>query len=267
MRNVFMATVAALFVAGAATAADLSGAVGTEVTKNNAGDYVATPTVELSFGHKAEGATAFGSIGVEAANSNLVIDSWHVGVAFGGTSLSFGDQGDLFDFGGLEVVGGDTLAAPADDHESLIVGHGNVSALVGFTDIGADMGDVENVQLAYATKLSVANVAGAVDYNFDTKAYVLAVAVDADVTDAINAGVTVSYDDAASVVGYEAVGRYAALDALAVSAFINGDDADMAQNIGTGVVYTKDSLSAFAEVGYNLDTKETTPAIGVSFNF
>ncbi len=37
--------------------------------------------------------------------------------------------------------------------------------------------------------------------------------------------------------------------------------------LNAGVVYTKDSLSAFAEVGYNLDTEETTPAIGVSFNF
>lgn len=267
MRNVFMATVAALFVAGAATAADLSGTVGTEVTKNNAGNYVATPTVELSFGHKAADATAFGGVGVEAVNGNLAVDSWNLGVAFGGTSLSFGDQGDLFSFGGLEVVGGDTLAAPADDHESLIVGHGAVSALVGFTDIGADMGDIENVQLAYETKLSIASIAGAVDYNLNTEAYVLAVAAHSDVTDAINAGLTVSYDNAASVFGYEAIGRYAALDALAVSAFINGDDADMAQNIGTGVVYTKDSLSAFAEVGYNLNTKETTPALGVSFNF
>jgi hypothetical protein len=57
------------------------------------------------------------------------------------------------------------------------------------------------------------------------------------------------------------------MDALDVSAFVNGDADDMAQNIGAGVVYTKDSLSAFAEVGYNLDAKETTPALGVSFSF
>lgn len=265
--KLLLTTVAAVAFAGTAFAADLSGEVGAEVTKNLAGDYVATPTIELSFGHKAEGATAFGGVGVEADNSNLVIDSWHVGVAFGATSLSFGDQGDLFDFGGLEVVGGDTLADPADDHESLIIGHRELSAFIGFTDIGADIGDVENVQLAYSKELGSINVASAVDYNLNTEAYVLAVAVDASVSDAFGAGATVTYDDAASLVAYEAIGTYSALDVLAVSAFINGDDVDMAQNIGAGVVYNKDNLKAFAEVGYNLDTEETVPAIGVSFSF
>lgn len=267
MKNTMFAGVIAVFAAGSASAADLAGAVGTELTKNNLGNYVATPTIELSFGHKLEGATAFGGVGVEAVNSDIVVDGWHVGVTFGGTSVSFGDQGDLFGFGGLEVVGGDTLADPADDHESVIVGHGAFDALIGFTDIGADVSDIENVQLAYAKELGVVGVTGAVDYNLDTEAYVLAVAADADVTDAINAGATVTYNDATSVVAYEAMGRYTALDALAVSAFVNGDDADMAQNVGAGVVYTKEKLSAFAEVGYNLDAEEITPAVGVSFNF
>lgn len=264
MRNLFMATVAVFFVAGAATAADLSGTVGTEVTKNNAGNYVATPTVELSFGHKAADATAFGGVGVEAVNGNLAVDSWNLGVAFGGTSLSFGDQGDLFSFGGLEVVGGNTLADPADDHESLIIGTGSFSALVGFTDIGADMGDIENVQLAYATKLSVADIEGAVDYNLDTKDTIVAVSGGVDVSEAFYANLTVTHADAFA---YEAIGTYSAIDALDISAFINGDEADAAQNIGAGVVYTKNSLSAFAEVGYNLDSEETTPAVGVSFSF
>lgn len=267
MKNTMFAGVIAVFAAGSASAADFAGEVGAELTKNNQGNYVATPTIELSFGHKVQGATAFGGVGVEAVSSDIEVDTWNVGVAFGGTSLSFGKQGDLFGFGGLEVVGGDTLADPADDHESLMVGYGAFDALVGFTDITADVGDIENVQLAYSTKLSVANVVGAVDYNLDTEAYTLAMAVDADVADAINAGVTVTYDNAASLVGYEAVGRYAALDALSVSAFVNGDDADMAQNVGAGVVYTKEKLSAFAEVGYDLDAEEITPAVGVSFNF
>jgi hypothetical protein len=267
MKNTMFAGVIAVFAAGSASAADLAGEVGTELTKNNLGNYVATPTIELSFGHKLEGATAFGGVDVEAVNSDIVVDGWHVGVAFGGTSVSFGDQGDLFSFGGLEVVGGDTLADPADDHESVIVGHGALDVLVGLTDIGADVGDIENVQLAYAKELGVVGVTGAVDYNLDTEAYILAVAVDYGVTDAIGAGVTATYDDANSVVAYEAMGTYGASDALVVSAFVNGDDADMAQNLGAGVVYTKEKLSAFAEVGYNLDAEEITPAVGVSFNF
>ena len=265
--KLLLTTVAAIAFASAAFAADLGGTVGADLTRNNAGDFVATPTVELSFGHKAEAATAFGAVGVEADNGDLVVDSWHVGVAFGGTSLSFGDQGDLFGFGGLEVVGGDTLADPVDDHESVIVGHGAFEVLVGFTDISTDISEVENFQLAYAKKLGMFNTTSAFDYNLNTEAYILAVAVDASVSDAITAGATVTYDDAASLVAYEAVGTYSALDALAVSAFVNGDADDMAQNIGAGVVYTKSSLSAYAEVGYNLDTEETTPALGVSFSF
>lgn len=265
--KLLITTVAAIAFAGAAFAADVAGTVGTEVTKNNAGNYVATPTVELSFGHKADGATAFGAIGVEAVSGNLAVDSWNVGVAFGATSVSFGDQGDLFSFGGLEVVGGDTLADPADDHESVIVRNGAFAALIGLTDINTDLGDVENVQLAYSKDYGVVNVEAAVDYNLNSEAYILAVAADSNVSETMNVAGTVTYDDAASLFAYEAVGTYDAIDSLAIAAFVNGNENDAAQNIGAGVVYTKESLSAFAEVGYNLDTKETTPAIGVSFNF
>lgn len=261
------AGVIALFSASAASAADFAGEVGAEVTKDNLGDYVASSTADLSFGQKFSNFTALGSIGLAVDKDDAEIDTWSLGASFGATSVSFGDQEDLFSFGGLEVVGGETLADPADDHESLIVGYGDVDVLVGFTDITNDIGEIENVQLAYSTKVAVASVAGAVDYNLNTEAYILAVAVDADVNDTIGAGATLTYDNAASVLAYEAVGRYAALDALAVSAFVNGDDADMAQNIGAGAVYTKDKLGAFAEVGYNLNTEEFTPAVGVSFNF
>jgi hypothetical protein len=262
--KLLLTTVAAVAFAGAAFAADVGGSVGADFTKNLAGDFVATPTVELSFGHKAEGATAFGAVGVEADNGDLVVDSWHVGVAFGGTSVSFGDQGDLFSFGGLEVVGGDTLADPADDHESVIVGHGAFDVLVGLTDISANVGEVENIQLAYSNDYGKVDVNAAFDYNLDTEDTIVAVATGVDVSEALYANVAVTYADAFA---YEAIGTYSGMDALDVSAFINGDADDMAQNIGAGVVYTKNSLSAFAEVGYNLDTEETTPALGVSFSF
>ncbi len=262
--KLLLTTVAAIAFAGAAFAADVSGSVGAEFTKNNAGDFIATPTAELSFGHKAEDATAFGSVDVEADNGDIVVDGWHIGVAFGATSVSFGDQGDLFSFGGLEVVGGDTLANPADDHESVIVGYGAFDALVGLTDISANVGEVENVQLAYSNDYGKIDVNAAFDYNLDTEDTTVAVATGFDAGEALYANVAVTYTDAFA---YEAVGTYSAMDALDVSAFVNGDADDMAQNIGAGVVYTKDSLSAFAEVGYNLDTEAATPALGVSFSF
>jgi hypothetical protein len=268
MKNMLIASVTAAMFATSVAAADFGGEVGAEVTKNAAGDYVATPTIELSFGAKTEGATFFGGIGVEADDTdNITVDTWYVGANFGATALSFGDQEDLFDFGGLEVVGGETLANPADDHESLIVRHGEFAGLVGFTDISADIGEVENVQLAYAKDYGTVNIAAAVDYNLNTEAYIVAVSADSNVTEVVNLGATLTYDDAASLLAYETVGTYEFNSDLAVSGFVNGDETDMAQNVGAGVVYTKDSLKAFAEVSYNLDTDEVAPAVGVSFSF
>ena len=260
MRNVFIAAIATFAIStSAVAAADIAGEVSVEMTENNAGDYVATPTIELSFGHKAEGASAFGGVGVEAVNGNLAIDTWNVGVAFGATSLSFGDQGDLFSFGGLEVVGGDTLADVADDHESLIVRNGSFAALVGFTDISTDVSDIENIQLSYAGEAASVNYNTTVDYNLNTEDFVVGAVANANMFETVNAGLAVTYADAFA---YEATAGY-----KAVTAFVNGDETDALQNVGAGVVYTKDSMSAFAEFNYNLDAKEVTPAVGVSFSF
>ena len=45
MKNTMYAGVIALFAAGSASAADLAGVVGAELTKNNLGNYIATPTI------------------------------------------------------------------------------------------------------------------------------------------------------------------------------------------------------------------------------
>lgn len=274
MKTMLIATVSAAMLATSAMAADLAGEVGAEVTKNAAGNYVATPTVELSFGAKTEGATFFGGVGVEADEfDTITVDSWHVGMNFGATAVSLGDQGDLFDFGGLEVVGGalgnsnGVLADPADNHESVIVRHGDFAGLVGFSDISADVGDIENVQLSYAHDYGTVNVVGAVDYNLNSEVYILAVAADSNVTEQVNLGATLTYDSGVSLLAYETVATYDLNENLDVAGFVNGDENDAAQNIGAGVVYTKDGLKAFAEVGYNLDTEEVAPAVGVSFSF
>jgi hypothetical protein len=262
--KLLLTTVAAIAFAGTAFAADISTEIGADVTKNVAGDYIVTPSVDLSFGHKAEGATAFGAVGVVSDNGDLVIDTWNLGLAFGGTSVSFGDQEDLFSFGGLEVVGGDTLADVADDHESIIVEHNVFSGLIGFTDIGTDVSDIENVQLAYASDYGKIDVNAALDYNLDTEDTTVAVATGVDVNEALYANVTVTYADA---VAYEALGAYTVNESVKVRGYINGDEDDFAQNLGAGVVYGKDGLEAYAEVGYNVDAKEVTPALGVSFSF
>lgn len=262
--KILVTTIAAMAIAGAANAADVGAELGADVTKDVAGNYVVTPSVDLTFGHKTEGATAFGELGVVADNGDLVVDSWHIGLALGATSVKFGDQDDLFDIGGLEVVGGDTLVTPDDDHESVIVTHGAFAGLVGFTDITADVGEIENVQLSYAKDYGKIDVLAAVDYNLNSEDTIVAVATGVDVNEAAYANLAVTYADAFA---YEAVGSYALNDTLKASAFINGDEDEFAQNIGTGVVFAKDGLEAYAEVGYNLDSEEVTPALGVSLSF
>ncbi len=267
MKTMLIATVSAAMLATSAMAADLAAEIGVDVTKNDLGNYVATPGVELSFGSKGENATGFGGGKVVGDDGVLVVDEWYLGVNFGATSVSFGDQGDLFSFGGLEVVGGETLANPADDHESVIVRNGDFAGLVGFTDIGSDVGDIENVQLSYAHDYGTVNAQGAIDYNIDSKTYILAVAADSNVTEQINLGATITYDSGVSLIAYESVATYEYNEAFAVSGYLNGDENKLAQNIGAGVVYRQDGLKGYAEVGYNLDTDEITPAVGVSFSF
>jgi hypothetical protein len=258
MKKLFLTTVAAITFAGAAYAADVGGEVSVDVTKDIAGNYVAAPGVDLSFGVKGEAATVFAGVDVTTDNSDLVLDGWNIGVAFGGTSLSFGDQGDLFSFGGLEEVGGDTLADVADDHESLIISHGNFAALVGFTDIGADVSDIENVQLAYEGKAASVSYNATVDYNLDTEDFVVGAAAATTIA-SVNAGLAVTYADAFA---YEATAGY-----KVATVFVNGDEADALQNIGLGVKHTFNGADLYAEVGYNVDTEEATPAFGVSFAF
>lgn len=258
MKKLFLTTVAAIAFTGAAYAADVAGEVTVEVTEDVAGNYVATPSVDLSFGVKGEAATVFAGVDVTVDNSDLVLDGWHIGTVFSATSVSFGDQGDLFSFGGLEVVGGDTLADVADDHESLIVKSGNLGVLVGFTDITADVGDIENVQLAYAGEAGTVKYNTTVDYNIDSEDFVVGAAATSQVS-VVNAGLAVTYAD---IFAYEATANY-----NAVTVFVNGDENDALQNVGAGVAHNFNGANLYAEVGYNVDTEEATPALGVSFAF
>lgn len=277
MKTMLIATVSAAMLATSAAAADFTAEIGVDVIRDVAtGDYGATPSVELSFGSKGEDATVFGGgkvVGdMTGVDKTLLVDQWYIGMNFGATSVSLGDQEDLFDFGGLEAVGSETLANPADDYESIIVRHGDFAGFVGFGSFGTDVTEVKNVQLSYGHDYGTVNVLGAVDYNVNSKEYIVAVAADSNVTEQINLGATLTYESLDvvtndSLLAYEAVATYSYNDNLDIAGFVNGDEHDAAQNIGAGVVYTKDALKAYAEVGYNLDTKEAVPAVGVSFSF
>lgn len=275
MRNVFITTIAAIAFAGTAIAGETSettlvaapaataigGSIGIEMTENAAGNYVATTT--LGVGINAQG-LAFGGAGVESVDgATFAIDEWFVGTRIGTATLTFGKQGDLMVGNDFEIVGGDTLADVADDHESLQVTVGAASVMVGLTDITTDLGDVENVQGAYVLALGEAVVTAVGDYNINSEEWVLGTKAGLDLTDDIAVGGLITYSSATETFGYEASAAY-----NAVTAFINGDDTDLLQNVGAGIAYNvQTNLNVYAEGAYNLDAEDTTFGAGLSFNF
>jgi hypothetical protein len=252
----------ALF-AGTAYAADVGAKVEVDVVETASGKFVATPSVELTFGSDDTSAV-FGGASVASVDEDLFVDEWFIGVNVGSTRVSLGDQGDLFDFGGLEAIGGETLASPADDHVSVIVTQGAFSGLIGFTDIESDLGEIENVQLSYAASVQTVDLIAAVDYNLNTEDFIVALDAATAVNDVFSVGGTLTYEN---IIAYEARGAYTVTATVVAAGFINGDENDWAQNVGAGLLYANDGLEAYAEVGYNLDSDEVTPAVGVSFSF
>lgn len=258
MRNVFITTVAVVALAGAANAADLTGAVGVEFTENAAGNYVATTT--LNMGAKA-GDLAFGSFAVESVDgSTFALDSWQLGTTIGTATVSIGDQGDVFPEAGLEIVGADTVADPAE-HESLMVDLGKAAFMVGFTDVTNDVTDVANVQASVTTALAGADVTLAVDFDnaTDNLTYGTSVGYKADIA---TFGLVATYADSTELFAYEASASKGIF-----TAFVNGDSDTMAQNVGAGVNTMFGGLNVYAEGSYNLDAKDSVVGAGVSLSF
>jgi len=260
MKTILFTTAATLaLTVSTAYAAEISGKITLDVAENAAGDYAATPGIEMG----VEGAMSMGSIGlIVDANDAVTVDTWSVGAKAGAASVSFGDQGDLMEAfeGGTEAVGGQTLTDLGDDYESVQVEVAGVSAMVGFNDITSDVSDVKNVQLGYVADFGKINLASAVDWDKATKDVTLAASAGAEIS-GVTASGTVTYTDA--VTGYEVSAGYGAF-----KGFLNGDENDMTQNVGAGAYHTyATGMSVYAETGYNLDSKDITPAIGVAFNF
>jgi hypothetical protein len=236
----------------------VGGSINVEVTENASGNWVAATT--LGAGIEAEG-LAFGSIAVEAVDGEFDIDSWMIGTNIGTATLSFGDQGDLFVGNDFEIVGGDTLAAPADDHESLIAEFGSAAVLVGFTDITSDVTDIENIQGSYTLASGQIVVTAVGDYNLNSEDWTLGSKANMKVGQVALGGI-VTYGSATETFGYEASAGYSF-----ATAFVNGDDSDMLQNVGAGVAYDFNGLNLYAEGTYNLDAETTAMGAGITFKF
>jgi len=264
MKNTLMATVAALFVAGSATAAELGGSIGVEVTENAAGDYVAETTLGIGASTETGVGLAFGGFVFESVDGDdLTVDEWQLGLNFGQVSASIGEQDDIFVEGTFEIVGEDTLALPEDDEvESVIVQWGSVSGFVGFEDITTDISEIRNVQLAYSNDVGAFDYHAAVDYSDNTEETTVGFAGGYDVTADVSVGGVATYAFDAEAFGYEATAGY-----KFATVFVNGSDDDAFENLGGGVNYDFDNLNVYAEASYNINDEDTTVGMGVSLNF
>jgi hypothetical protein len=243
MKNTFIAAIAAFFMAGAVSAAEVTGEVEVSVD----GDAVATTELTLRFSTGEDG-IANGSISFDENG----IDGYTIGTNVTGVSLSYGKHDDdIMIDPGLNVVGATTLADAASAETSLIAGYGAGQMLLGFGD---DLTDIDNLQFSYDMGMVVASV----DYNVDTEDYTV-MGMGTYSFAGIESGLVVSYAD---TFAYEvSASRYG------VTAFVNGDENDALQNVGAGYETTVRGLTFYAEAEYNLDAEEVTPAVGVSFSF
>ena len=268
MRNVFITTIAALAIAGAAQAEDtvkktqtpvmgpvLSGELSldfAETTNNNYGG-----TFGLDLGIDVQGlATVDLDFEVDEAGNGSLAD-WTVGTTVGGLGVAAGTDNGVMP--GAE--GEQTLAAPVMT-ESVAVTAGGASVALGFTDWNTDITDISNVQGAYTMGVAGIDVTAAADYNMDSENTVLGAGVSGLDLGVAALGGAMTYDMDAEVFGFEAVATTGGL-----TAYLNGDDTNALQNIGGEYEVDVNGATLATGANYDVDAKDLTPTVSLSFNF
>ena len=252
-----LTTTALVMFAGTAMAADMSGEITVDIEENAAGDWGATTSFDLgiSAGNIATGAMGF----VVDSEGDVALDEYAIGTPVGGAFISFGDQGNAW----IASEDGATMADP-DMEESVMVTAQGATMAIGWTDIEADATDISNVQGLYGMTIGagMAHVEAAGDYNFNSEDWTIGGRADTFISEGIAAGAAMTYGSADEVIGFEVD-----TTAYGVTAYLNGDQDDMAQNVGGNYTYDLNGLELGAGVNYNIDSEEMTPSASVSFSF
>jgi hypothetical protein len=264
MRNVFITTVAAMAISTAAFAEDtvaptvgpvISGAVNLDFAET-AGDKIGgTMGIELDI--DAGSMATIDLNFVSADESALEVDTWAVGTNVAGVGVAVGD--DLGVMPGAE--GEQTLAAPAMA-EAVQVTVGDAVVAVGLTDWSADITDISNIQGAYTLGVAGLDATVAADYNLDSENTVLGAGVSGLDLGLASVGGALTYDMDAETFGYESVAT-----AYGITAYLNGDDTDMLQNVGGEYAVDVAGATFTAGANYNIDTEDFAPTAGLAFNF
>jgi hypothetical protein len=268
MRNVFITTVAVMAISTAAFAEDtvtkvtptvaapvLSGEVSLDFAET-AGDKIGG-TMGLDLGVDM-GGLATVDLDFSATDGNSVtLDNWTVGTTVAGVGVAVGDDNGLMP--GAE--GEQTLAAPAMT-ESLALSMGSAAVAVGFTDWNTDITDISNVQGAYTLGVAGLDVTAAADYNLDSENTVLGAGISGLDLGVASLGGAMTYDVDAEVFGFENVVTRGGL-----TAYLNGDDTDLLQNIGGEYKMDVAGATFTAGANYDVDAEDLTPTASLSFNF
>lgn len=263
MKNIFIASIMATLAAGAAVAeSPLSGEVELEFKENPISEKIAgtmnldlginvgtVSTVDLDFGAKGDGSFN---------GSSLKLNDWTVGTNMYGVGVEIGTDNSVF----VEAEGEQTLADPAMT-ESVKVTVGNVAVAVGFDDFTRDVSELSNIQGSYTTAVQGYDVTVSADRNLNTDNTVVGSTVSGFSFNEAALSGTVTYDTDAETFGYEGV---ATRDSI--TAYVNGDDEDVLQNVGGEYVYgLGEGVELSAGANYNLDTEDFAPTAGISFKF
>jgi hypothetical protein len=264
MRKVFT-ILAATMVAGAAFAETenvavpgpvLSGEVALTFTQDATTDNWGG-AMGLDLGVDAAGLATV-DLDFSATDGNAVtLDNWTVGTDVNGIGVAMGDDNGVMP--GAE--GEQTLAAPAMT-ESVQVTVGDAAFALGFTDWTADVTDVSNLQGAYSMGVAGLDVTASGDLNLDSDNIVLGAEIGGLNLGSTDVSGAVTYDMDAELFGFETVAEVAGL-----TAYANGDNEDLLQNIGGEYTYMLGGAELSAGGVYNLDAEELTPTVGVSFSF
>jgi hypothetical protein len=263
MKNTFIASIAATLIASAAFAEGTTPTVGPVISGELSLDFAETAndkiggTMGLDLGVDFAGAATV-DLDFSATDGNAAtLDNWTVGTTVAGVGVAFGDDNGLMP----EAEGEQTLAAPAMT-ESLAVTTGAVTVALGFTDWTTDITDISNVQGAYTLGVAGLDVTAAADYNLDSENTVLGAGVGGLDLGLAALGGAMTYDVDAEVFGFETVATRGGL-----TAYLNGDDTNLLQNVGGEYEMDVAGATFAAGANYDVDAEDLTPTASLSFNF
>jgi len=270
MKNIFAATIVATLFAGTAFAEGtvtavapdsiVTGSVEVELTENNTTNKSVIATT-LGLGFASQLGNTFGSFNLKAKDgTTIAVDKWKIGTEVAGAVVSFGDQDGIF----LEDVSGKGHGSVIDPvtKESLQLSAYGASVAVGFDDIRNDVSDLDNVQVAYTLGTVAGSLAGALDYNTDTKESVFGARIDSAEIAGIAVGGIVTYGTLLQTYAFEVDSTL-----FGATVYLNGDENDFTENVGFGYSTIFNGVTVGSDVNYNFDTAQLTPTVSAKFSF